>query len=343
MDLIFFNFSEGGNIENERIIEVSQININSSNSEKEKCEFHIETLKKIDVVNNETFFYFEESRELGGVITEYSKSGDVYKYKGKTFRGMIAERYIVPDPGYTHRIFPTAQSAINHCLQLVFPNALMDDNSEEKTGEYSYRYTNCFKAMTDACGDDLRLEFSIVVVNEAESTLFVTIEDTNDLTHILEADTQALDVSYTLSEKDAYNHILALGGGEMLERQVYEMWLHGAEWLESPHTERLITYCYNYGSVEDLEALKRETRVKAKTLVPSNSYEVILKDEALKNAFSVAKLGDTVSLDGLDLVVAEIEEDATAGDMFLQTTFQLGTRTKDVRSKINGDEPLNQN
>ena len=111
MDLIFFNFSEGGNIENERIIEVSQININSSNSEKEKCEFHIETLKKIDVVNNETFFYFEESRELGGVITEYSKSGDVYKYKGKTFRGMIAERYIVPGPGYTHRIFPTAQSA----------------------------------------------------------------------------------------------------------------------------------------------------------------------------------------------------------------------------------------
>lgn len=343
MEPVLFNFSATGNIENEQIVDILNINIDSSHTENDKCEFQFETLKEIDVVNNETFFYLYGSRELGGVIKESSKENDTYTYKGATFRGMIAERYIVPDQGYTHRTFQTAQSAINHCIQLVFPNAMIDDNSTEKKGDYSYRYTNCFKAMVNACGADLRVYFSIIVLSESESVLLITIENTSDLTHILEADTQALDISYTLSEKDAYNHMLALGAGEMLERQVYQLWLHGDDWLEKPHTQRLVTYCYDYGSVDSLESLKKETVEKAKTLVPSNSFEVILKDEALKNAFSIAKLGDIVSLDGIDLFVAEVEEDATPGSLFLETTFQLGTRTKDIRSKINGSSPLNQN
>jgi|GEM_PF-4047946 len=343
MDVITFNFSDDGNIENEKIIDIVGIGMSASVAERKKCEFYIETLTELDVVNNNTYFYLENSRELGGVITEQSKVGDIYKYKGKTFRGMLAERYLVPDDGYTHKIFNNSQDAIDYCIRLVFPNSLIIDNSTSKINEYKFRYTNCFTAIQTTCDNDLRLEFAIEVLDDYKSILKITIENIVNRTDILEADTKALDIDYTLSEKNSYNHVLALGGGEMLERQKYELWLHGDMWLELPHDKRLITYLYDYPSVEDLDSLKKETRNKSKSLMPANSYEFPLKDEALKNAFFVAKLGDKMSLDGIELTIAETEEIADEGDMYLDTIFQLGTKTKDIRTRLDGDEPLNKN
>ncbi len=101
----------------------------------------------------------------------------------------------------------------------------------------------------------------------------------------------------TESSSRKYNHVIALGQGEMLERTVVELWLlpdgsvtddPAAEGV--PAEEEYSTLLYDYSAVESEDELRRAAAKKLRGAAGSDSLELELFDYD-----GSLRLGDIVS------------------------------------------------
>lgn len=243
-------------------------------------------------------YVFIEHTEWGGPVEKikHNSSGRTVSIYGMCWRGMLLRGVIRPDDGETH--FKVETDDGNDAIRTILGDRMSDIFSVSETEcpidySYSFRYATLLDGITDSLekfdcrlniefSDDKAVLSAVPVTDHSES-----FEFSSDMNGVM------------ISEKGclgACNHILALGAGEMLERQVVELWClpdgsitddSSAEGI--PSESELRTYLYDYSAAESEDDLKAYAKRKLKEY----SQDSLLEFTPEGDSFDI-DLGDTV-------------------------------------------------
>lgn len=168
-------------------------------------------------------YLYEVGTEWGGMVENVNHVGTTVKVGGPTWRGMLARKIISPPAGQAYKAI-TAMDA-NQAIAALVGSSLgplfavsTDDSGVTVSG--SFRYTNLLAAihsMLQQYGARLEIIFdgTQVVLSAVSSVDYTDTELSQEYEAPLES-----SVAYG----EAYNHVIALGRGELAEREVVELW-----------------------------------------------------------------------------------------------------------------------
>lgn len=168
-------------------------------------------------------YLYEVGTEWGGMVEDVNHVGTTVKVGGPTWRGMLARKIISPPAGQAYKAI-TAMDANQAIAALVGSSfgplfaVSTDDSGVTVSG--SFRYTNLLAAihsMLQQYGARLEIIFdgTQVVLSAVSSVDYTDTELSQEYEAPLES-----SVAYG----EAYNHVIALGRGELAEREVVELW-----------------------------------------------------------------------------------------------------------------------
>ena len=168
-------------------------------------------------------YLYEVGTEWGGIVEDVNHVGTTVKVGGPTWRGMLARKIISPPAGQAYKAI-TAMEANQAIAALVGtslgPLFAVSTADSGMTVSGSFRYTNLLAAihsMLQQYGARLEIIFdgTQVVLSAVSSVDYTDTELSQEYEAPLES-----SVAYG----EAYNHVIALGRGELAEREVVELW-----------------------------------------------------------------------------------------------------------------------
>ena len=168
-------------------------------------------------------YLYEVGTEWGGIVEDVNHVGTTVKVGGPTWRGMLARKIISPPAGQAYKAI-TAMEANQAIAALVGtslgPLFAVSTADSGMTVSGSFRYTNLLAAihsMLQQYGARLEIIFdgTQVVLSAVSSVDYTDTELSQEYEAPLES-----SVAYG----EAYNHVIALGRGELTEREVVELW-----------------------------------------------------------------------------------------------------------------------
>ena len=168
-------------------------------------------------------YLYEVGTEWGGMVEDVNHVGTTVKVGGPTWRGMLARKIISPPAGQAYKAI-TAMEANQAIAALVGtslgPLFAISTADSGMTVSGSFRYTNLLAAihsMLQQYGARLEIIFdgTQVVLSAVSSVDYTDTELSQEYEAPLES-----SVAYG----EAYNHVIALGRGELTEREVVELW-----------------------------------------------------------------------------------------------------------------------
>ena len=168
-------------------------------------------------------YLYEVGTEWGGMVEDVNHVGTTVKVGGPTWRGMLARKIISPPAGQAYKAI-TAMEANQAIAALVGtslgPLFAVSTADSGMTVSGSFRYTNLLAAihsMLQQYGARLEIIFdgTQVVLSAVSSVDYTDTELSQEYEAPLES-----SVAYG----EAYNHVIALGRGELAEREVVELW-----------------------------------------------------------------------------------------------------------------------
>lgn len=260
MDLIYTdsNFVEKGYLNNANLdLDIGKYNVSSNDFEL--------TLSETD--RDPSFadgsLFYSENTEFGGIVDhlKVSTSDSTVTYKGYTFRGFLQKEYIQPpeDSAYL-----TLKGDANKCLDTLigdrFDSLYVVDEIGNSgiTVNYQIRDMNLLDAI------ERMLTFAnakLDIKHKIDGRVHLKAVPINDL-----SDTIQYDESYKLAmvveaKNKPYNHILALGKGELLDRLRVNLYIQSdGSWNTAQTVQGInrITYKYEDTNEEDADALKKK-------------------------------------------------------------------------------------
>ncbi len=267
-----------------------------------------------------------ENSEWGGPVEQvrHISAEAQVQLRGTCWRGLLKRRIICPEAGQTHLVLKNqeANSAI-HTLLDSWHNSLFSV-SDEDSGlicSASLRYAPLLDALTDmltSAGGRLSAVFS-----GGQVTLCaLPVRDMSDGVEL----SQEYDARLiTDSTAQKYNHIIALGKGEMLERQVEELWLCSDGSVtgdSSAFSGTVSTMLYDYPSVESPEELLRSARRKLLEQAGQSSMEIEMNDDIGLELTDRASVRD--SLTGMTASLKVISRELSISSSGTVITHRLG-------------------
>ena len=247
--------------------------------------------------------------EWGGPVERVSHICDdgVVRLYGTCWRGLLARRVICPPSGQTHRSISSVEA--NEAVAALlgqWGNELFTV-SDEDCGlicSAELRYRTLFDSAEMLLGDA-----GILAITFDAGHAVLRCLPVRDLSEQIEL-SQDYDARIT-SDRSVrrYNHIIALGGGEMLERTVIELYvLPDGTITDDPDDEgvpteaELSTLLYDYSAVESDDELHRSAVRKLREAGAESGMEIELYDYD-----SSLMLGDIVSVrDDLTAMTARL-------------------------------------
>lgn len=226
-----------------------------------------------------SLIYDEQGSEIGGIVTgiKVSTGHNELTIKCKLWRGMLTDHVIRPAQSDDYYVFGgDANVVLSNMINNSYDGLIVaSDKVSNIMISGKVRYSNILKAYEEALSKaNARLKISFdgnKAICEAVSI--------NDLSNSI-----CLDNDYGIpiiaeDVDDGYNHIIALGQGNLKNRQVIELWrMEDGTITESPAKKpsgvSLRTYIYDYSSVESLEELRKEAIKKMKELAPTQTLEI---------------------------------------------------------------------
>lgn len=220
--------------------------------------------------------------EYGGIFEdpEVSTKDNKKTLTGDTFRGMLKKKYIEPASGEDYF---TISGELNACIKQLVDSAFSDDLfkvSEDNTGVYLSTFTfDRYCTLLDGINKMLasksfRLSIKAVRIND---DFFVELSATPvaDYSNDIEF-SQDNDIQFKIKKvTNKYNYMIALGKGELKDRQV------------------LYFYCDNSGNVSSIDSIPKGDKVKV--YLYDNSSTEGLTDDAIKK-FSEINSSDEYSM-----------------------------------------------
>lgn len=237
-------------------------------------------------INIGDYVYIEDT-EWGGPVEKirHNSTSRTVEISGVCWRGLLLRAVIKPNAGETHLqvSFNDGNAAISALLGGKMDNIFTVSNNECPINySYSFRYATLFDGLTDSFGSlgyRLGINFTggkAILCAEPITDHSDEIEFSSDLSGGMISEIGCIG---------SCNHILALGSGEMLERQVVELWLlpdgnitDDSSDNRIPAENELRTYLYDYPSVESEDDLINYAKRKLREYAPAPSLEFTLED-----------------------------------------------------------------
>lgn len=255
-------------------------------NDADNCDWMLELPAKawqLEPILEGHYIYISES-EWGGPVerVRHSTSDDTVRVYGACWRSLLARRAICPQEGETHVVYENMDA--NDILRSML-SGWMTTRAGVYDGESGIRcsgrirYKNMLEAvdrLLDDSGGVLRVRFT-------EGMIKVWVEPVRDCSSDIEF-SQEYECDIIASRTAAqYDHIIALGQGEMLERTVAELWLLQDGTVTDDGTsegiieaEEARTLIYEYTAAESEESLKTAAGQKLVSYAGGESMEIVI-------------------------------------------------------------------
>jgi hypothetical protein len=169
-------------------------------------------------------YLYEPGTEWGGRVEGIAHINGEIQLKGATWRGLLARKIVSPPALSAYKVITSidANTAISTLVGTSF-GELIKVKSESAGVNVSgqFRYTNLLSAihtMLDQYGLRLKVEFD-------GKTVWLSAEAVTDLSDESElSQDYSAPVESSQDESQAYNHVIALGSGELVDREVIELY-----------------------------------------------------------------------------------------------------------------------
>ena len=222
--------------------------------------------------------------EYGGILSdpEISTGDKTVTFTGDTFRGMLKKKVIEPSPNAAYRIVSgelntVLNTLINEHFEGIFTVSGISTGVSVSNYQF-YRYCTLYDgiiAMLSSVGYKLKIECKYDdndLIVELSATPIVDYSD--DIEFSQDSNVRFKIKQYT----NKYNYLLALGKGELTEREViYLSWNDGEPVVVSsiPRGDGVKVYLYdNSGS----EELLKDSISKFKEINTEDTYSMTIRD-----------------------------------------------------------------
>ena len=270
-------------------------------------------------------YIYIDGSEWGGPVERVrhiSSEGQI-KVSGTCWRGLLDRRVISPAPGNTHYILEETEA--NGAIARLM-DGWRDDLfavSGEDSGllcSGSLRYDPLLKYFDDMLGE-AGGRLSAVFSGGKVLLSAVLSRDMSDEVELSQEYNARLK---TDSSARVCNHIIALGRGEMLDRQVVELWLLPDGTVSSDPPEEdfpVSTLLYDYSAVESPEELKRSARSALLSHAGRNTMEISMTDRVGLELTDTAAVRDTLT--GMTALLRVTGQELTINSSGLTLTHHL--------------------
>jgi len=281
------------------IEEITSLDIELSSKETNDYELSMSRELFSRFKLNRDCSFFVPNTEYGGLLEEVetNTNSNLIIYRGYTWRGLLQQIIIEPPLGQAYKI--VTGDAHDIIRALLVGCGVLFKVAEEKSGvtftNYKFnRYTNLHDGlvkMLSSKGYKIRIRSMQGTANQPYE---VYLEVTKIINHTEDLEFNGDDkVNVTIKDyKRGVNHLICLGKGELVERQVIHLYaqLDGSISQDKKYFigkyER--TDIYDYSNVESLEELISEGKKKLKELMDYKSSSMTIIDHELD-------IGDVVS------------------------------------------------
>ena len=231
MELVYTNknFIEKGFLKDfELDVEVGKFGISTN-------DFELSFSSKNDFTEfTEGSLFFEENTEWGGMVDVINVDtlNERIVLKGKTFRGLLEKEYVQPPKDNAYLIL---NGEANECLQTLIGNRFGDLYVVDNMGisginvNYQIRDLNLLEAIEKALGRaNARLD-----IKYCDGKVHLCAEPVRDLSDVLQYDETYNVYMRVETAQKPYNHVLALGSGELTERLRVNLYMQNdGTWAE---------------------------------------------------------------------------------------------------------------
>lgn len=268
-------------------------------------------------------YIYRLGSEWGGRVENIEHIGTTVKCSGPTWRGMIARKIISPPSGQAYKTITAqeANQAIAALLGTSFGTLFTVSTADSGiTVSGSFRYANMLggiHSMLQQYGARLEIIFdgTQVALSVASSVDYTDVELSQDYNAPLES---------AVAHGEAYNHVIALGRGELTAREVVELWrLDNGTVTSTPQVndETDKQFVLDYPNAESAEELTNNATAKLLENIPVESIKINLNEIETD-----LKLGDVVG--GADYVTGlKISKPIT------QKIFKVDNKGKTINYK----------
>lgn len=167
-------------------------------------------------------FIYEPGTEWGGRVEGIRHVESDVQLTGPTWRGLLARKIISPPSGQAYRTITSADAntAINTLVGLSLGD-LFEVESDPAGVNVSgqFRYTNLLSGLHTML-DQYGLRLKVAFANKKVVLSAEAIQDLSDDTEL--SQDYAAQIESEQSDAEAYNHVIALGSGELTDREVIE-------------------------------------------------------------------------------------------------------------------------
>lgn len=258
MDLIITdsNFNELGYLKKYELdLEIGKYGVSSND-----FQLTINTDDMVDGFSYDSLFYIENT-EYGGYVEniKVDTQNKTISYLGKTFRGMLEKEYIQPPSGQAYlNLKGEANKCINELTNRKFNDLFVVDDVglSEININYSIRDLNLLQALENALGTQ---NAKIGIIHHSDGLVHLHALKNNDLSDSIQYDNNYKVGMVVQTKKKPYNHILALGKGELTDRLRVNLYLQkNGTWSDTEYYKGLDRKSYKYDdtNTEVLEELK---------------------------------------------------------------------------------------
>lgn len=231
----------------------------------------------------EGHYLYIPGTEFGGKVEQiqHSTNRRSITLSGLTWRGAIYRKVIEPAAGQTHRVI-TGQEA-NEAMRTLLGSTLGPIYAVATANSgivvtWSFRYANALigiQRMLASGGGALRVNF-----NQALKRVELSAAPITDYSTLIDlSQDYGVDMVTTLGGLDRYNHIIALGAGELLDRDIVHVYRlpNGAITTVTPQwvgTEQDLVATYDFTNPENIAELTKGAVKRLEELVPLSQIEI---------------------------------------------------------------------
>lgn len=224
--------------------------------------------------------FYKENTEIGGVIQrlKINTSDNTITLIGPTFRGLLEKEYVQPPAGSAYlTLNGEANTCINVLIDGRFSNLFVVDNigASNINVKYDVRDINLLQALEKALGAS---NARLCIRHRIDGKVHLYAEKINDLSETLRYDNDYQIGMIVKTESKPYNHILALGKGELLDRLRINLYLQtDGSWKESNQIYTGLdrkTYKHEDVNVDDRAELIKNATEKVAEANESDTLEI---------------------------------------------------------------------
>ncbi len=272
---------------------------------------------------NDGHYLYQLGSEWGGRVENLEHVGTTVKCSGPTWRGMLARKIISPPSGQAYKTITAMEAnlAIAALIGTSFGSLFTVSTANSGiTVSGSFRYANMLggiHSMLQQYGARLEIIFNGTQVE-------LSVQSSVDYTDVELSQDYEAPLESSVAHGEAYNHVIALGRGELTEREVVELWrLDNGTVTSTPQPNDATDkqFILDYPNAESLEELTNNATAKLLENSPVESIKINL-DEIDTDL----KLGDVVG--GADYVTGlKISKPIT------QKIFKVDNKGKTINYK----------